>query len=156
MVSALRGLALLGLVVGQGPARRLSYQKAQEHTRLGQWEAAISTWRSLLWSERDSTARALICQQLGYIALQRGDSNEALYLWEQSLRYRPTYAVALKNYQWLRMRLRRPPETPPPQLLRYVPYPPLSEDAPPGWGEGPLRLAEPSSRRWWAVRHLQE
>lgn len=156
MVSALRWVGLVGLLAGQGLSRKLAYQKAQDYTRLGQWEAAVAAWRSLLWSERDSTARALICQQLGYIALRRGDSSEALYLWEQSLRYRPAYPVALTNYQWLRLRLKRPPQAPPPHISQYMPYPPLSEEAPPVWGEGPLQFTEPSSLRWWCVRRLQE
>jgi len=156
MVSALKWVTLGGLVVGQGFSRKLAYQQAQDYTRLRQWEAALAAWRTLLWTERDSGARALICQQLGYIALQRGDSGEALYLWEQSLRYRPTYALARANYQWLRLRLKRPPEVPPSQLLRYLPSPPLSEDAPPTWGEGPLQSSEPASSRWWSVRRLQE
>lgn len=156
---------LIGTIVGsfiggavlwaQSSSRRLLYEKAQRYTRQQQWGEALSVWRSLLWMERDSAARALIYHQLGYIALHRGDSAEALRLWEQSLRYKPFYSIAWVNYRWLRQRLQQPPPAdPPPLYSQYEPPPPFSENAPPHWGQGEPPTSFPI--RWLPAVRLQE
>ncbi|MCS7189698.1 MAG: hypothetical protein RMJ66_07305 [Bacteroidia bacterium] len=108
----------------------------------------------LLIIERDSVAKALIYHQLGYIALHRGDSADALSLWENALRFHPTYLSAALNYQWLRLRY-RPPATPTMTLRKYYDnFPPPSEKAPPHLGgKGAIVLEVP---RWLSVVRMKE
>ncbi len=119
------------------------YQEAQRLTREKQWEAAIRAWQRILVTEEDSIRRALIYQQLGYIALACGDSAEALILWKQSLQYQPAYRIVWENYLWLRQRLRVPPPIDPLKYTRYVTLPPPTEKAPPTWGTAPPALDKP-------------
>ncbi len=132
---------------GQNP-----YQQAQQLTQTKNWEAAARTWQKLLLMEGDSIRRALIYQQLGYIALHRGDSAEALALWKQSLQYYPTYRLAWENYIWLRRRLRVPPPIDPLRYMQYVALPPPMEKAPPTWGGGSPRLDK--AMRWLPAERL--
>lgn len=144
----------LGWAVAQPTERSKAFLQAQGYTQRQVWDSALLAWRSLLNRETDSGAVALMYQQLGYIALHKGDSAEALRLWETALRFWPEYRPALQNYQWLRQRLRRPPPPTPPYLYRYTPPPPLSEKAPPTVGELPLprKLPEP---QWLPAARLQ-
>ncbi len=128
------------------------YSDAQRLTRLGQWDSAIRIWQRLLLTEADSVRRALVYQQLAYIALHRRDSAEALALWRQSLKYHPTYQMAWENYLWLRQRFRQPPTTNPQRYTQYVTTPPLSEKAPPTWGERPIDPAP--TLRWLPMERL--
>jgi len=119
------------------------YQEAQRLTRERQWEAAIRAWQRIIVTEGDSMRRALAYQQLGYIALSRGDSAEALALWKQSLQNYPYYRVAWENYSWLRQRLKVPPPIEPLKYTRYVAQPPPTENAPATWGTAPAVLDRP-------------
>lgn len=120
------------------------YSLAQRHTAERAWDKALSSWRHLLLLERDSVRRALIYQQMGYIALLAGDSAEALTLWHRSLNYNPTYRTAWLNYIWLRQRYRPPRALPEaPLLYRYEALPPPSESAPPHLGHSPPNGAQP-------------
>ena len=139
------GLFLMGW--GQNP-----YQEAQALTRAKNWEAATRAWQKILLTEGDSVRRALIYQQLGYIALHRGDSAEALALWKQSLQYHPTYRLAWENYLWLRRRLRVPPPIEPLRYMQYVALPPPTEKAPPTWGSGLPTLDR--GMRWLPAERL--
>lgn len=132
---------------GQNP-----YQQAQQLTQMKNWEAAARTWQKLLLTEGDSIRRALIYQQLGYIALHRGDSAEALALWKQSLQYHPAYRLAWENYIWLRRRLRVPPPIDPLRYMQYVALPPPTEKAPPAWGSGSPKLDK--AMRWLPAERL--
>ncbi len=140
-------IALLLPGWGQNP-----YQQAQQLTQTKNWEAAARTWQKLLLTEGDSIRRALIYQQLGYIALHRGDSAEALALWKQSLQYYPTYRLAWENYIWLRRRLRVPPPIEPLRYMQYVALPPPTEKAPPTWGSTPPTLDK--TMRWLPAERL--
>ncbi len=140
-------IALLLRGWGQNP-----YQQAQQLTQTKNWEAAARTWQKLLLTEGDSIRRALIYQQLGYIALHRGDSAEALALWKQSLQYHPTYRLAWENYIWLRRRLRVPPPIEPLRYMQYVALPPPTEKAPPTWGSTPPKLDK--TMRWLPAERL--
>jgi len=126
----------VSVVFAQGGASTRLYEKAQRYTQQSVWDSAILVWRTLLSIERDSVRRGLIYQQLGYIAVHKGDSGEALRLWEQALRYRPEYPVAQQNYRWLRQKLPPPPPIPPP-VSAYESPPPPSEKALPHLGSGP-------------------
>lgn len=128
------------------------YEKAQYYTRRQRWDSAIFFWRTAAAVENDSVGKALIYQQLGLIALRRGDSSEALALWERSLRYQPTYSIAWQNYVWLRRKI--PPTPPlPPSLLPYEKPPPLSEKAPPSLGT--LPTASPRRLSWLSIERLR-
>ena len=140
-------IALLLRGWGQNP-----YQQAQQLTQTKNWEAAARTWQKLLLTEGDSIRRALIYQQLGYIALHRGDSAEALALWKQSLQYHPTYRLAWENYIWLRRRLRVPPPIEPLRYMQYVALPPPTEKALPTWGSTPPTLDK--TMRWLPAERL--
>ncbi|MCS7162664.1 MAG: hypothetical protein NZ958_04980 [Bacteroidia bacterium] len=142
------GFFALGLAQVRPPLNY--YQRAQTYTHQGKWDSALVLWR-LLWNrERDSIRQALITQQMGYIALRRGDSLDALKLWELSLRYRPDYAIAEANYRWLRAKLRVPPPAP----LKPLYQPPLriSENAPPHLGQAPPLPLPPV--RWLPAARL--
>jgi tetratricopeptide (TPR) repeat protein len=128
-----RGLWIV-VIGGVGLWGQDGYRQAQRLTRERKWEQAVRAWQKLLITEGDSGRRALIYQQLGYIALYRGDSAEALALWKQSLQYHPTYRTAWENYIWLRQRLRVPPPIEPLRYARYIALPPPTEKAPPTWG----------------------
>ncbi|MCS7297468.1 MAG: hypothetical protein RMK19_02010 [Bacteroidia bacterium] len=143
---------VIGLMWAQTLTAR--YSQAQLYTRQRAWDSALAVWRTLLLIERDSSRRALIYQQLGYIAVQRGDSGEALRLWRESLRYKPDYLPALRNYQWLFLRLRRPPPPSPP--LRSLYEPPLfpSEQQPPSLGNQPFEKGR--KPRWLPVERLSK
>ncbi len=146
-------LGLWGLYA-QKPARYALYERAQYWTQQKRWDSALAHWRTLLLIEKDSAAQALIHQQLGYIALHRGDSAEALRLWKRSLTFQPQYAIALRNYQWLYTKLRRPPSEIPPPYSVYAPMPTLSERAPPHMGERPPRIEK--SVQWLPVVRLRD
>ncbi|MCS6896105.1 MAG: tetratricopeptide repeat protein [Bacteroidia bacterium] len=141
----------IGVFYAQGSPRENTYKLAQFYTQRQKWDSALIYWRGLLISERDSSSQALIYQQLGYIAVYRGDSAEALRLWRQSLLWKPDYRVAIQNYQWLYKKLRRPPATSPPPLSPYD-YPTLSERAPPHLGDKPSTKAQ--KVRWLPVARL--
>ena len=128
------------------------YREAQRLTRERQWEAAIRAWQRIIITEGDSIRRALAYQQLGYIALSRGDSGEALALWKQSLQYHPYYRVAWENYVWLRQRLKVPPPVDPLRYSRYIALPPPTERAPATWGTAPAALNKPM--RWLSAERL--
>jgi tetratricopeptide (TPR) repeat protein len=81
-----RGL-WIAVIGGVGLWGQDGYRQAQRLTQERKWEQAVRAWQKLLITEGDSGRRALIYQQLGYIALYRGDSAEALALWKQSLQY---------------------------------------------------------------------
>ncbi|MEN3040082.1 MAG: hypothetical protein ABDH66_00885 [Bacteroidia bacterium] len=141
-----------GLIYPQVSYRESAYRSAQYYTQRRQWDSALIYWRGLLFQEKDSIGQALIYQQLGYIALYRGDSAEALRLWRQSLLWRPDYPVAIRNYQWLYAKLRRPPEATPPSLSKYEPSFP-SEQGTPHLGSTP-----PSRNRkirWLPIERLR-
>ncbi|MCX7606683.1 MAG: hypothetical protein N2170_05385 [Bacteroidia bacterium] len=145
---------MIGGVIYSQPARKREYYQAQVYTQRHKWDSALMHWRGLLWTEKDSSRRALIYHQLGYIALHRRDSVEALRLWEQSLRLRPDYPITLQNYQWLRLKLTVPPPPAPTHLYRYEAPPPLSEKNPPHLGEEEPQ--QPIRVRWFCVVRLQE
>ncbi len=128
------------------------YQEAQRLTRERQWEAAIRAWQRIVVTEGDSMRRALAYQQLGYIALSRGDSAEALALWKQSLQYYPFYRIAWENYVWLRQRLKVPPPIDPLRYSYYIALPPPTERAPPTWGTTPAALDKPM--QWLPAERL--
>lgn len=130
------------------------YARAQDYTRRGVWDSALAVWRRLLLTERDSGALALVYQQVGYIALYRGDSSEALRLWRRALELHPDYVPALKNYQWLYSKLRRPPAVLTTPSSTYEPIPPLSERMPPHWGSLAPRLQQPIL--WLPAERLKE
>ncbi len=134
---------IMGLFFSVGLWAQNPYREAQRLTRERQWEAAIRAWQRILVTEGDSARRALIYQQLGYIALSRGDSAEALALWKQSLQNYPYYRVAWENYSWLRQRLKVPPPIEPLKYTRYVAQPPPTENAPATWGTAPAVLDRP-------------
>lgn len=147
------GLLIAGLHA-QPAYRQTLYEEAQNYTRRRSWDSALARWRSLLLIERDSAALALIHQQLGYVALHRGDSSEALRLWRQSLAFQPDYPIARQNYQWLYQKLRRPPDPMPPPYSRYAPRQTLSEHAEPQMGERAPDLRR--EVRWLSVERLQD
>ncbi|MCX7763366.1 MAG: hypothetical protein N2253_00555 [Bacteroidia bacterium] len=127
-------VGIFSLAYAQG--KQALYAKAQLYMQRRQWDSALSVWRPLLFVERDSGARALVYQQLGVVALYRGDSAAALRLWKLSLTYKPEYQIAQRNYQWLYQKLSRPVST---SLSSRSPYEPQdipSEQAKPHIGSG--------------------
>ncbi len=132
-------LKWIGWWVGLGLswAQPNPYEIAQRYIAAKAWDSARLAWRRLLLVERDSIRRALVYQQLGYIALQIGDSAEALFLWQRSLTYHPTYRLAWQNYIWLRQRYRPPKSASEPLSLYQYEASPPSETAPPHLGRYP-------------------